>query len=66
MRTVPHWIDGAAAAGAAPRRLPVMHGTDGIRFFTRTKAVTERWPDPHTRDFNLEHARRNLNVPTTT
>ncbi len=26
-----------------------MHGPDGVRFFTRTKAVTERWPDPHTR-----------------
>ena len=26
-----------------------MHGTEGVRFFTRTKAVTERWPDPHAR-----------------
>jgi malonate-semialdehyde dehydrogenase (acetylating)/methylmalonate-semialdehyde dehydrogenase len=30
-----------------------MHGTDGVRFFTRTKAVTERWPDPHTRGLDL-------------
>ncbi len=30
-----------------------MHGSDGVRFFTRTKAVTERWPDPHTRGLDL-------------
>ncbi len=30
-----------------------MHGTDGVRFFTRTKAVTERWSDPHTRGLDL-------------
>ena len=35
-----------------------MHGTDGVRFCTRTKAVTERWPDPHTRG--------TLNFPTAT
>ena len=30
-----------------------MHGPDGVRFYTRTKAVTERWPDPHTRGLDL-------------
>ena len=35
-----------------------MHGADGVRFCTRTKAVTERWPDPHTRG--------TLNFPTAT
>ncbi len=25
-----------------------MYGPDGIRFYTRTKVVTERWPDPAT------------------
>jgi len=29
-----------------------MHGTDGVRFYTRTKAVTARWPDPRARGFN--------------
>jgi hypothetical protein len=23
-----------------------MHGTDGIRFYTRSKTVTTRWPAP--------------------
>jgi hypothetical protein len=23
-----------------------MYGPDGIQFYTRTKVVTERWPDP--------------------
>jgi len=36
-----------------------MHGADGVRFFTRTKAVTERWPDPHDRGTHLD-------FPTTT
>ena len=22
------------------------HGTEGVRFFTRGKVVTQRWPDP--------------------
>jgi len=25
-----------------------MYGPDGVRFYTRTKVVTERWPDPAT------------------
>jgi len=24
-----------------------MHGADAVRFYTRGKAVTSRWPDPH-------------------
>ncbi len=30
-----------------------VHGIEGIRFFTRTKAVTVRWPDPSLRGKNL-------------
>jgi malonate-semialdehyde dehydrogenase (acetylating)/methylmalonate-semialdehyde dehydrogenase len=36
-----------------------MHGPDGVRFFTRGKVVTERWPDP-------SHAGVNLGFPTQT
>ena len=30
-----------------------MYGPDGIRFFTRTKVVTARWPDPATSKIDL-------------
>ncbi|NLA34826.1 MAG: CoA-acylating methylmalonate-semialdehyde dehydrogenase [Actinobacteria bacterium] len=30
-----------------------MYGPDGIHFFTRTKVVTERWPDPATSKIDL-------------
>lgn len=30
-----------------------VHGIEGVRFFTRTKAVTVRWPDPSLRGKNL-------------
>jgi malonate-semialdehyde dehydrogenase (acetylating)/methylmalonate-semialdehyde dehydrogenase len=30
-----------------------MHGPDGVRFFTRGKVVTTRWPDPSQRGVNL-------------
>ncbi len=30
-----------------------MHGVEGIRFFTRLKAVTGRWPDPRMRGVDL-------------
>jgi len=30
-----------------------VHGIEGIRFFTRTKAVTVRWPEPSLRGKNL-------------
>jgi len=30
-----------------------VHGIEGIRFFTRTKAVSVRWPDPSLRGKNL-------------
>jgi len=30
-----------------------MYGPDGIHFFTRTKVVTERWPDPSTSAIDL-------------
>jgi malonate-semialdehyde dehydrogenase (acetylating) / methylmalonate-semialdehyde dehydrogenase len=30
-----------------------MYGPDGIHFFTRTKVVTERWPDPGTSSVDL-------------
>ncbi|MFT3853826.1 MAG: CoA-acylating methylmalonate-semialdehyde dehydrogenase [Ilumatobacteraceae bacterium] len=30
-----------------------MYGPDGVRFFTKTKVVTSRWPDPSTSTINL-------------
>ncbi len=30
-----------------------MYGPDGIRFYTRTKVVTSRWPDPATSEVDL-------------
>jgi malonate-semialdehyde dehydrogenase (acetylating) / methylmalonate-semialdehyde dehydrogenase len=30
-----------------------VHGPDGVRFYTRGKAVTARWPDPHERGVDL-------------
>lgn len=30
-----------------------MRGQDGLRFFTRVKEVTSRWPDPSLRGVNL-------------
>jgi malonate-semialdehyde dehydrogenase (acetylating)/methylmalonate-semialdehyde dehydrogenase len=30
-----------------------MYGMDGVRFYTRTKVVTSRWPDPRHRGVNL-------------
>ena len=37
-----------------------MHGPDGVRFYTRGKVVTTRWPDPAT------HPGVNLGFPTQT
>jgi len=30
-----------------------VHGEEGVRFYTRAKAVTVRWPDPHERGVDL-------------
>ena len=30
-----------------------MYGPEGVRFFTRPKAITSRWPDPATSSVNL-------------
>jgi malonate-semialdehyde dehydrogenase (acetylating)/methylmalonate-semialdehyde dehydrogenase len=30
-----------------------VHGLEGVRFYTRAKAVTVRWPDPHERGVDL-------------
>ena len=30
-----------------------VHGDEGVRFYTRYKVVTERWPDPHERGVDL-------------
>src|SRR5262249_55483617 len=37
-----------------------VHGPDGVRFYTRGKVVTTRWPDP------AHHAGVNLGFPTQT
>jgi malonate-semialdehyde dehydrogenase (acetylating) / methylmalonate-semialdehyde dehydrogenase len=39
-----------------------VHGPEGIRFYTRAKAVTSRWPDAR----HDEHDRANLQFPTAT
>ena len=36
-----------------------IYGPEGVKFYTRLKAVTERWPDPH------EASRVDLGFPTT-
>ena len=30
-----------------------MYGPEGVRFYTRSKVVTSRWPDPGTSSINL-------------
>jgi malonate-semialdehyde dehydrogenase (acetylating)/methylmalonate-semialdehyde dehydrogenase len=30
-----------------------IYGRDGVHFYTRTKAVTSRWPDPRHRGVDL-------------
>jgi malonate-semialdehyde dehydrogenase (acetylating) / methylmalonate-semialdehyde dehydrogenase len=30
-----------------------VHGLEGVRFYTRAKAITMRWPDPHDRGVDL-------------
>ena len=30
-----------------------VHGQEGVRFYTRAKVVTARWPEPHLRGKNL-------------
>jgi malonate-semialdehyde dehydrogenase (acetylating) / methylmalonate-semialdehyde dehydrogenase len=30
-----------------------IYGNDGVKFYTRTKAITQRWPDPRHRGVNL-------------
>ena len=37
-----------------------VHGPEGIRFYTRAKAITSRWPD----DTPPEHHRAHLHFPT--
>jgi malonate-semialdehyde dehydrogenase (acetylating)/methylmalonate-semialdehyde dehydrogenase len=34
-----------------------MHGAEGVRFYSRLKTVTERWPDPST-------VRADFSIPT--
>jgi malonate-semialdehyde dehydrogenase (acetylating)/methylmalonate-semialdehyde dehydrogenase len=30
-----------------------IHGPEGVRFYTRGKLLTTRWPDPHERGIDL-------------
>jgi hypothetical protein len=39
-----------------------VHGPEGVRFYTRAKAVTSRWPDT---DY-AEHHRTHMHFPTAT
>jgi malonate-semialdehyde dehydrogenase (acetylating) / methylmalonate-semialdehyde dehydrogenase len=34
-----------------------VHGSDGVRFYTRGKVVTSRWPDPESRGVDLDFPR---------
>ena len=36
-----------------------IYGRDGVRFYTRTKAITSRWPDPRHRGVNLGFPQNN-------
>ena len=40
-----------------------MYGPDGIRFFTRTKVVTSRWPDPASSSVDLGFPRKQVAGP---
>jgi malonate-semialdehyde dehydrogenase (acetylating)/methylmalonate-semialdehyde dehydrogenase len=39
-----------------------VHGPEGIRFYTRAKAITSRWPDTEYQ----EHHRTHMHFPTAT
>jgi malonate-semialdehyde dehydrogenase (acetylating)/methylmalonate-semialdehyde dehydrogenase len=39
-----------------------VHGPEGIRFYTRAKAITSRWPD----DEHSEHHSTQMQFPTAT
>ena len=39
-----------------------VHGPEGIRFYTRAKAITSRWPDHEYQ----EHHRTHMHFPTAT
>jgi malonate-semialdehyde dehydrogenase (acetylating)/methylmalonate-semialdehyde dehydrogenase len=39
-----------------------VHGPEGIRFYTRAKAITSRWPEGE----DQEHHRAPLHFPTAT
>jgi malonate-semialdehyde dehydrogenase (acetylating)/methylmalonate-semialdehyde dehydrogenase len=39
-----------------------VHGQEGIRFYTRAKAITSRWPDTQYQ----EHHRDHMHFPTAT
>jgi malonate-semialdehyde dehydrogenase (acetylating)/methylmalonate-semialdehyde dehydrogenase len=39
-----------------------VHGPEGIRFYTRAKAITSRWPDNEYQ----EHHRTHMHFPTAT
>ncbi|WP_433469516.1 CoA-acylating methylmalonate-semialdehyde dehydrogenase [Spirillospora sp. CA-128828] len=44
-----------------------VHGPEGVRFYTRAKAVTSRWPEDHdTRTGHDERHAAHLNFPTST
>ena len=36
-----------------------MYGPDGVKFFTRSKVITSRWPDPSTSSVDLGFPRNN-------
>jgi hypothetical protein len=43
MRTIEHWINGSPSPAGSSRTTPI-HGPEGVRFYTREKVVTSRWP----------------------
>ena len=40
-----------------------VHGMEGVEFYTRTKAVTARWPDEDAVSAGLQHADARLVAP---
>ena len=56
MRTIQHWITGSVLATTH------VHGPEGVRFHTRAKAITSRWPDTGDQEYHRAH----MHFPTAT
>jgi hypothetical protein len=63
MRTIQHWIAGSETTGASTRFGDThAHSLEGVRFYTRGKAVISRRPDAE----YPQHHRKHMRFPTAT